>query len=345
MNSNVLQFKPFTFPVNTENISGISRLFQLQKNEKLYVKASGADEYLYIVKGKVIIAEDGGKAQSISSKPSPNRPFRMPKDSSMIHLTAEQDSIIYHVDNEKLDNLILWSELKQIIDDKHEDINIRVDQLTHSPAFRRLSPNSVCEAVMRSNVIRVKAGDEVIRQGNAGDTFYIIVSGSAEVWASEYEGEDTKKICYLHEGDVFGEDALIMDKPRNATVRMTTNGLLMTLDKKNYLELLYSPRLIEVDVDEAKAKSEQGFKLLDVRYLEENEELRIPGSILIPLNELRQRFSELERGVNYIVYCRSGKRSAVASLLLYQQDFTAFSMKGGIQKWPYEKEGFAMGVK
>lgn len=136
-----------------------------------------------------------------------------------------------------------------------------------------------------------------------------------------------------------------MDKPRNATIRMTTNGLLMTLDKKNYLELLCSPRLMEIDVDEAKAKAQQGFKLLDVRFLEENEELRIPGSILIPLNELRQRFSELEHGISYIVYCRSGKRSAVASLLLYQQDFTAFSMKGGIQKWPYEKEGFAMGIK
>ncbi len=345
MSPNVLQFKPFTFPVNTENINEISRLFQLQKDEKISIKASGANEYMYIVKGKTIIVEEEGKTLSMSSKPSLNRPFRIPEDSSMIHLTAEQDSIIYHVDNEKLDNLILWSELKQIIDDKHEDINIRVDQLTHSPAFRRLSPNSICEAVMRSNVIRVKAGDVVIHQGNAGDTFYIIGSGSAEVWASEYEGEDQKKICYLHEGDIFGDDALIMDKPRNATIRMATDGLLMTLDKKNFLELLCSPRLLEVDVDEAKAKTEQGFKLLDVRYLEENEELRIPGSILIPLNELRQRFSELERGVSYIVYCRSGKRSVVASLLLYQQGFTAFSMKGGIQKWPYEKEGFAMGVK
>lgn len=193
MSSNVLQFKPFTFPVNTENINGISRPFQLQKNEKLSVKASGADEYLYIVKGKAIITDDKGETHSMSSTQPQNRQFRMPEDSSVIYLTAEQDSIIYHVDIEKLDNLFLWSELKQIIDDKHGNINIRVDQLTHSPAFRRLSPNSICEAVMRSNVIRVKAGDKVISQGDAGDTFYIIVSGSAEVWASEYEGEDTKK--------------------------------------------------------------------------------------------------------------------------------------------------------
>ena len=77
-------------------------------------------------------------------------------------------------------------------------------------------------------------------------------------------------------------------------------------------------------------------KDLDVRYEEEYDESYIPGSVLIPLQELRKRFTELDPEVPYIAYCKGGKRSAVASLLLTQRGLEAVSLTGGISEWPYE---------
>jgi phage shock protein E len=80
--------------------------------------------------------------------------------------------------------------------------------------------------------------------------------------------------------------------------------------------------------------------ILDVRTPEENRELRIPGSTLIPLHELAGRLSELPKSEKQpiLVYCRSGNRSAQAAALLKQHGFPVVYDFGGIISWPYETE-------
>jgi phage shock protein E len=81
---------------------------------------------------------------------------------------------------------------------------------------------------------------------------------------------------------------------------------------------------------------EDGYRLLDVRYEEEFEDEHIPGSVLIPLPELRDRFSELDPGERYLVLCKGGKRAEVATMLLKQRRIKAATIAGGIRDWPYE---------
>ncbi len=80
--------------------------------------------------------------------------------------------------------------------------------------------------------------------------------------------------------------------------------------------------------------------ILDVRTPEENRELRIPGSVLIPLQVLSNRLDELPKSADrpILVYCRSGNRSAQAAALLEQNGFPAVYDFGGIMDWPYETE-------
>ncbi len=74
--------------------------------------------------------------------------------------------------------------------------------------------------------------------------------------------------------------------------------------------------------------------LLDVRTPEEHKEQNIPGSILIPLNELEARHGELSKDKTILIYCRSGSRSAVASDLLTAKGFkNLYNLKGGILSW------------
>lgn len=78
--------------------------------------------------------------------------------------------------------------------------------------------------------------------------------------------------------------------------------------------------------------------LLDVRTPQEHVQLRIPNSMLIPLDELRYAFKDLPKDKTYIVYCRSGERSAFATYFLRHMGYEAYNLTGGIIMWPYEKE-------
>ena len=69
--------------------------------------------------------------------------------------------------------------------------------------------------------------------------------------------------------------------------------------------------------------------LLDVRRPDERAPGFIPGSTHIPLDELRQRLSELPRDREIITYCQSGQRSYNAARLLSQHGFNATNLSGG----------------
>ncbi len=74
--------------------------------------------------------------------------------------------------------------------------------------------------------------------------------------------------------------------------------------------------------------------LLDVRQPMENAQVRLPGSVLIPLGELNIRLGELDPGKPTIVYCRSGNRSVSATNFLLGQGFSkVLNMEGGIIRY------------
>jgi len=71
-----------------------------------------------------------------------------------------------------------------------------------------------------------------------------------------------------------------------------------------------------------------------VRNPEEFQICRIPGSTLLPLPALPQRYGELDKTREMVVHCKSGMRSAKAIAFLRQQGFTKLrNLKGGILAW------------
>ncbi len=97
----------------------------------------------------------------------------------------------------------------------------------------------------------------------------------------------------------------------------------------------------EVTPEEAKKmldEDKDSVVLLDVRTPPEHFQVRIPNSEFIPLDELRFRYKDLPKDKKYIVYCRSGERSAFATYFLRHMGYEAYNLAGGIIAWPYEKE-------
>jgi rhodanese-related sulfurtransferase len=78
--------------------------------------------------------------------------------------------------------------------------------------------------------------------------------------------------------------------------------------------------------------------ILDVRTPEEYEEGHIEGAILIPDNEITAKAEELlsDKNATILVYCRSGRRSALAAQALSELGYNKIYDFGGIIDWPYD---------
>lgn len=168
------------------------------------------------------------------------------------------------------------------------------------------------------------AGDVVVKQGEKGDYYYVLTEGEARVTQSV-------ELARLKGGDSFGEEALLTGVPRNATVTMLADGQLMRLAKRDFDALLKEPMLKRLSAEEARQYVRQGACWLDVRYAREYKHHRLPGSINIPLHELRSRLDELDSKLPYVCYCSTGRRSSAAAFLLAQKGFRASVLNGGIQ--------------
>lgn len=184
-----------------------------------------------------------------------------------------------------------------------------------------------------------EAGEEIVRHGDRGDRYFIISKGEAEVWKPDPETDIWSCVDQIGPGDAFGEDAILVDGFRNATVRMITPGTLLMLDKDVFNSILRKRLVEEVTPERAQEMAGQtNAEWLDCRFEIEYSEGRIPGARLMPLHTLRHSLHELDRGTHYLVYCRSGRRSVCATYLLRERGYSAVSVRGGVLDWPYAVE-------
>lgn len=99
---------------------------------------------------------------------------------------------------------------------------------------------------------------------------------------------------------------------------------------------------LSISADEAKEKmeNETDYIILDVRTKEEFDSGHIPGAILIPDYEIEQRAENELKNKNQLilVYCRTGRRSKLASQALADMGYTNVLEFGGITTWEYETQ-------
>ncbi len=237
------------------------------------------------------------------------------------------------IDRRFLEKVLAWDQVVKSGTlthfDPSPDGNRWVFRLLQSKALRKLPVANLERLFKRFEELEVTEGQMILRQGDDGDYFYVIKDGAASVSQFEEEGGESI-VAYLVRGDSFGEDALLSNSVRNATIRMMKPGRLMRLAKSDFSELLKQPTIEWVNAAQAAALARHGAGVLDVRTREEFEERAIKGALNMPLPRLRESAAELDKSRKYVTYCNSGDRSAAAAFVLNKLGFEACALQGGI---------------
>ena len=139
-------------------------------------------------------------------------------------------------------------------------------------------------------------------------------------------------LAELGVGATFGEEALISNEARNATITMQTDGTLMQLGRDDFQSLLNEPMIMSLDHDDADEAVNQGGKWLDVRVPSEFKASSKANATNLPLYLLRHKLDVLDRKTPYVVYCDTGRRSSAAAFILNQRGFETAVLKGGLNR-------------
>jgi len=256
---------------------------------------------------------------------------------------AITDVEIIRIDSELLDMMLTWDQLASAGDaeEKHDAPETGSSLARRSVlsgmfsannlkygVFTQLPSPNVDELLRRFQRVGARRGDVIVREGAEGDYYYVIEMGRCKV--ERMVGGVAMLLAELKGGDAFGEEALVSEAKRNATVTMKSDGALLRLAKSDFIGLLREPMLRRVSAEEARTKISDGGQWIDVRYPSEYQYDRLPSAINIPLSEIRNAFDVLDKAREYVTYCQSERRSAAAAFLLAQRGFRVFVLAGGL---------------
>jgi CRP/FNR family cyclic AMP-dependent transcriptional regulator len=104
--------------------------------------------------------------------------------------------------------------------------------LSQVPMFRSCTDEQLDFLIERCRAVDAPEGREIIRQGDPGDEFYVVVHGTVGV------ERDGAAVAQLDPGDYFGELALFDPAPRNATVKATADASLLRLGRADFVAAL-----------------------------------------------------------------------------------------------------------
>lgn len=305
------------------------RFVPLRQGERL---STLGGTQISILSGKARLSSTG---HTLTDSTTRAQPFMVAPRGDI--LQALEDAVLVLADRDFLDLVASWHELARYAQELGGVGAERLARLQRAAPFRRIPMECVAAAFARMTVRRVMAGAEIVRQGTPGDTFYTLWAGRAEVWQRGFNDQAPHKIAELRAGDTFGEEALINGGARNTSVRMASDGELLELPRTVFLELQANPPIQEVSSADAKKLLNSGWTMLDVRYAEEFQAGHLRAAQSLPLQALSSRAeSVLSHTARYVVACTSGKRSAVAALLLAQRGYPVASLKNGLREADFD---------
>ncbi|MEW6313300.1 MAG: cyclic nucleotide-binding domain-containing protein [Pseudomonadota bacterium] len=305
---------------------------------------------VYLIRGGLRLAYGDSEAEVVVAGSEQAR-YPLGRDRPGLLATRAMDDVeLARMDEELVETAVAWDQLTPPGQEADgEDQARRADRVVDTGMFSAmmfkygvlamLPPKNVIDLIGKMRMMTVRRGDVVVREGDPADCYYMIENGQALV--TRQVGDQNVVLAELRSGGAFGEDALVSGGQRNATVTMKSDGILLTLEKSAFLDLMRRPLLNELTMPEAEQRVAAGAVWLDLRYPPQYRRGRLPGAVNIPLSELRTALSVLDKSKEYVVYCHNGRSGAIAAFVMSENGFKAYTLKNGWQPEaaPISREG------
>ncbi len=329
-------------PVNALSGDHLSTLLRdrsieyLYKGQRLFELGENDNCNIYLLHGKIELIDLEGNVSLVSSEDASHLfPIAHYQPRRSI-ATAKSDCSILRFDTTVLDNMLCWDQTASCIisdigayRDLDEDAQW-MEMLLRSNLFYKVPPTNIRNILGCFEALYMSAEDVVVRQGERGDCCYIIKEGSVDVFQSAESQGPASYVATLGVGRCFGEDALLNETLRNATVIMRENGVLMSLGKADFYKLLKQPQVESVCYSQVEEKVLSPGQWVDVRTTAEYDFGHRQGAKNLPLNVSKLKARMLDKNIPYIAYCNTGTRSEAAVWQLNEEGYNIKALRGGI---------------
>jgi CRP-like cAMP-binding protein len=321
-----------------DNLAALARKVQIREmspGQLLFKEGDTEKRTLYILSGILELVDEAKVVGTVEGGSELARNPVAPVYPRRVTGRARDRVQFISIDSDLLDVMLTWdqtgtyevSELAGKSDQSSEDW---MTMLLQTKAFHKIPPPNIQAIFMRMQQINYRTGDVILKQGAEGDYFYVLIRGSALVTRETPLSKEGIKLAELKVGDTFGEEALISDAKRNATVTMQSDGAVMRLGKEDFRTFLNEPMLDWVTMAEAEELIRSGAQWLDVRLPSEYENQHLDSSLNIPLYFIRLKINTLDQSKKYIVCCDTGRRSSAGAYILSERGYHAYVLRGGI---------------
>jgi len=326
--------------LNDANLDRLARRLEIESVPKGAVICSegGTDnDSIFLLEGGLELTSRDSSMRRVMQSGTPEAFFPVgPGRPRPYTIVATTPARIFRIDNSSLDRAVLLDEVSTTITRLRESGGEKfagdtgwLEDMISNPAFQPLPRERLALVLLRFEPKAFKSGEAIIRQGDPGDYYYVVKEGRCAV---ARKGDDGKiqVLSELKSGSVFGEEALLLDAPRNASIVALNDGVVMRLPRAEFDELLKKPIIQYVNPSEAQSMLKAGAGLIDVRSVEEYHQGSLKGSQNLPITDLRRRMGELDPARSYVLVCRSGRQSEAAAFMLAQRGLRVAVLRGGM---------------
>jgi CRP-like cAMP-binding protein len=323
-----------------DNLAALARKVQIREmspGQLLFKEGDTEKRTLYVLSGILELVDQAKVVGTVVGGSELARNPVAPVYPRRVTARARDRVQFISIDSDLLDVMLTWDqtgtyEVSELAGKSDQTSDDWMTMLLQTKAFHKIPPANIQAIFMRMQQINYRTGDVILKQGSEGDYFYVLIRGSALVTRETPLSKEGIKLAELAVGDTFGEEALISDAKRNATVTMQADGAVMRLGKDDFKKLLNEPMLDWLTMPEAEEIIRSGGQWLDVRLPSEFENQHLDSALNIPLYFMRLKISTLDQSKKYIVCCDTGRRSSAGAYILSERGYQAYVLRGGINR-------------
>lgn len=295
--------------------------------ELIFREDDNSEKNYYLLNGCVEICDITGNRRKVNSSSRESYCAineKIPSGSTACASTTCRILEISHILVDQYFSLSTTGTFKSIdldIDDgepERQTKNSWLTKLTNSSLTKNLSKIEFERLLSLFIERQVSKSETLMHIGKLASHFFVLKSGKAE---SHHSSGEKKLLSF---GDYWGDEALIPSAVSDTRVTMLSDGLVATLDKKAFDEIIKHSLVKHIDPKHIQIMDEQSYTIIDVRLAAEYKLGHTENSINIPINCLKSHLHELKKNKLIFVSEESSERGALAVLILQQAGFRSF---------------------